>query len=106
MAEMMLGKIEIINNFYRPCIVKFDGKECRAIFHMFAENAEIVPPSYMQGGHSGGVVKGVIAVVEIENGEIMEVDPHRITFLDTHHLFMELAEYFDKHDAQKESNQD
>ena len=46
------------------------------------ERSDIVPPSIMKGGHSGGVVKGVLALVEFEDGSVGEVYPHKIKFLD------------------------
>ena len=63
----------------RPCIVNEKGK---ALFHMWEERSEIVTPSVMIGGHTGGVIKDVAGIVELEDGKVIRVNPTSIRFLD------------------------
>lgn len=63
---------------YRPCIV--DGR--KALFHKWERKSEIVPPSMLKGGHSGGTVCCDLAIVEFESGDVAEVLPERIRFTD------------------------
>lgn len=62
----------------RPCYV--DGK--KAMFHIWSVKQEIVPPSPFKGGHSGGVVSGIVGIVEFEDGTVAEVYPCGIQFAD------------------------
>lgn len=87
------------NSQYRPCLVKRDcdkgGKErkevVKALFHCWVYKSEVVPPSPMVGGHSGGIVSGVLGLVENEDGTIDQVYPSRIKFLDTQGLMSEVC---------------
>lgn len=101
MAESNL-KIRLLigeNSQYRPCLVKRDcdkgGKErkevVKALFHCWVYKFEVVPPSPMLGGHSGGVVSGVLGLVENEDGTIDQIYPSRIKFLDTQGLMSEIC---------------
>lgn len=54
-----------------------------ALFHMWGQFSEIVPPSNMIGGHAGGVVSGVLAIVETEDGRVLEVRPDQVVFTDS-----------------------
>ncbi len=62
----------------RPCITRGH----KALFHGFEHRSEIVPPSPLKGGHSGGEIKGVIGIVEYEDGAIHKVNPEEIRFID------------------------
>ena len=62
----------------RPCIVD----EKKALFHCWSQESEIIRPSPLKGGHSGGVVAGTFGIVEFENGDVCKVYPEKITFLD------------------------
>ena len=62
----------------RPCLVK--GKP--ALFHMWEEHTDIIEPSPMVGGHAGGVLKGVMGIIETEEGQVTRVRPESITFTD------------------------
>lgn len=62
----------------RPCIVK----ERKALFHKWSENSHIVQPSIMVGGHSGGVIKTTVGIIEYENGVVTECYPYEIKFVD------------------------
>lgn len=89
------------NSQYRPCLVcdkeytikgkKVKGKVVKALFHCWVHKSEVVPPSLMMGGHSGGIVSGVLGLVEYEDGTINQVYPSRIKFLDTHGLMSEVC---------------
>lgn len=87
------------NGPYRPCLVKRDcgkrgkkGKELvKAFFHCWVHKSEVVPPSPMLGGHSGGIVSGVLGLIENEDGTIDQVYPSRIKFLDTQGLMSEVC---------------
>lgn len=76
----------------RPCIV--NGKN--ALFHCWSERAEIIDPAFARGGHSGGVMKWTVAIIEYEDGQVVEALPQRIKFLDPPH-----HEYFEREDAKK-----
>lgn len=62
----------------RPCFVN----EKKALFHRWAEIREIVPPSALRGGHSGGEIARTFAIVEFEDGTVGEVYANNIKFAD------------------------
>lgn len=62
----------------RPC--KINDK--KALFHKWSDKSQIVEPSPMIGGHTGGVLKWTVGIIEYENGEIAECLPNGIQFLD------------------------
>ena len=53
-----------------------------ALFHCWIPVSEIVAPSLMVGGHGGGVVSGVLALLELEDGSMVRVAPEDIVFVD------------------------
>lgn len=63
---------------YRPCYA--DGK--KALFHRWTEEAYVLPPAILKGGHSGGQIKTTLAIVEYEDGFIREIQPQKIRFID------------------------
>lgn len=63
----------------RPCVVA--GKN-KCLFHRWEQLSEIIPPSPMIGGHSGGCISHVCGIVENEDGSITRVHPNEIRFLD------------------------
>lgn len=67
----------------RPCLIDPEGNQTKAWFHRWTERSEIIPPSPMIGGHSGGVLKYALALVEFEDGHVREVAPERVKFTDT-----------------------
>lgn len=74
---MAAGTIKI--EFYlRPCIV---GQQ-RALFHCWEQRSEVIPPSPMIGGHSGGTVTQVLGIIEREDGTIHKAYPEEIRFID------------------------
>lgn len=62
----------------RPCIVN----GMRAIFHKWYESSELINESPLRGGHPGGAIKGIHAIVEYENGAVECVHPRRVRFVD------------------------
>lgn len=74
---MAYGTIEIKFNL-RPCIV---GQQ-RALFHCWEQRSEVVPPSSMVGGHSGGAVNQILGIIEREDGTIHKAYPEEIIFID------------------------
>lgn len=80
------GTITFATAEYRPCLV--NGR--KAIFHRWADKAEIVGESPLLGGHAAGQIWGVFGIVENEDGYIAEVYPSRIKFLDSSRLFNEI----------------
>lgn len=64
--------------YFRPCII-FGRK---ALFHRWVERQSIVAPSPMVGGHTGGIVKTISALVEFEDGTCTLVNPEEIKFVD------------------------
>ncbi len=67
----------------RPCMVK----NRKALFHKWSDKSKIVGPSYMVGGHKGGVLKYTVGIIEYEDGVITECYPSEIHFSDS--KFME-----------------
>ena len=53
-----------------------------ALFHCWVAISEIIPPSLMVGGHGGGVVSGVVALLELEDGSMVRSAPEDLTFAD------------------------
>lgn len=79
----------------RPCMVNTTGSrtgwgtETPALFHGFFQEAYVVPPSPMRGGHQGGQNAHIVAVVEYDTGEVEKVEAYRIRFLDSPGNFKE-----------------
>lgn len=60
----------------RKCIFK---KEVYT-FHGFYQESNVIPPSPLVGGHSGGVIAYPVAIIEDEKGNVMEVEAIKIQF--------------------------
>lgn len=69
----------------RPCVVGGEGSEERAFFHGWATRAYIVEPSLLGGGHPGGQISNCYGIVELESGQVCEVLPCNIRFLNPPH---------------------
>lgn len=78
MARILPYKITVKPKL-RPCIVH--GK-MKALFHRWEQYSEIIPPSMIKGGHSGGVVSGVMGIVELQGGAVNKCFPEEIQFVD------------------------
>lgn len=75
---MASSKIQVMFSEYRPCVVK--GK--KALFHRWADKAQVVGESALRGGHSAGQLWVVVGIVEHEDGTIREAYPYEIRFVD------------------------
>lgn len=82
---MARGEINVKFSEYRPCLVK--GR--KALFHRFADEAHTVGESPLIGGHKGGQIWGVLAIVEFEDGTVQRVYPYEVYFLDSKGMFAE-----------------
>ncbi len=49
------------------------GTKHNASLHGFFQRSTVIEPSPMVGGHPGGVVAYPVAVIELEDGKILEV---------------------------------
>lgn len=68
------------------------ARGAKAIFHIWSEVAEVIPPSPMRGGHQGGEIRYSTAIVEYENGQVTEVMANDVVFLDTERVMEQLQE--------------
>lgn len=50
-------------------------------FHGFYQESNVIPPSPLVGGHSGGVIAYPVAIIEDKKGELMEVEATSIQFV-------------------------
>lgn len=62
----------------RKCIFK---KEVYT-FHGFYQESNVIPPSPLVGGHSGGVIAYPVAIIEDKKGNVMEVEAIKIQFVE------------------------
>jgi hypothetical protein len=62
----------------RPC----EARGIPGYFHKWCERSDILEPSLMKGGHSGGEIKYTLGIVEFEDGSICEFAPTVIKFTD------------------------
>lgn len=62
----------------RKCIFK---KEVYT-FHGFYQESNVIPPSPLVGGHSGGVIAYSVAIIEDKKGKLMEVEATSIQFVE------------------------
>ena len=60
----------------RKCIYK----KTVCIFHGFFQRSTIFGPSLMLGGDDGGVIAYPVAIIETEEGEVLEVKAISIQF--------------------------
>lgn len=67
-----------MENIYRTC--RYENKSY--IFHCFEQHSYVISPSAMIGGHPGGQISGVFALIEDGKGNIYRVDPTAIVFTD------------------------
>lgn len=47
-------------NELRPCVVKIEAGETRGLFHCWEHISEIIEPSPLKSGHSGGVMSATV----------------------------------------------
>lgn len=68
----------------RPCyIVGENNKRIKGLFHCWNHISEVICPSLMIGGHTGGVIAHTSAIVELADGSITNIRPESIFFLDS-----------------------
>lgn len=65
----------------RPCYVVGPKSKTKALFHCWSFTSDLYNASPMVGGHPGGCVARMRAVVELEDGEVIMVHPERIRFV-------------------------
>ena len=70
----------------RPCVYNGKNGPEKCLFHMFSTESYIVPPSLMVGGHCGGQVSEVVAILEFEDGSVKKVGTDEFKFDDTSFL--------------------
>lgn len=69
--------------------IKWETRLCEVdgrygYFHTWEHYSEIVPPSLLKGGHSGGVISGCLAIVEFKDG-VERIEPTKLKFIDAIH---------------------
>ena len=70
-----------MGNYLRTC--RYENENY--LFHCFEHCSYVVPPSMLTGGHPGGQISQVYAIIEDKDGNIKHVGPEEITFTD--HMF-------------------
>lgn len=65
-------------NELRPCSVNGNN----AIFHRWADKAQVIPPGMTIGSSQGGQLWQVVGIIECEDGTVYECYPNEIKFLD------------------------
>lgn len=65
---------------YRPCFVKRKGGDRKALFHRWADTAQI--RDALMAGMTSGQLREVFAVVEYEDGTVEKCYPDQIVFCD------------------------
>lgn len=73
----------------RPCLFK----DKKALFHRWDEVSQAVEAGFAIGSHPAGWLKYTLAIIELEDGKIVEVSPELIKFLDSDKVFLN---YFEK----------
>lgn len=67
----------------RPCLFK----DKKALFHRWDEVSQAVEAGIAIGSHPAGWLKYTLAIIELEDGKIVEVSPTLIKFLDSDEMF-------------------
>lgn len=62
----------------RPCLVN----ERKAYFHKWVDFSKPIPAGLTVGSAPAGIIAYTLGLVEYENGEVTEVNPNSIRFLD------------------------
>lgn len=66
------------NEMVRPCMAKGH----RAAFHRWVEHSYVEPPGILTGSSNGGQVTYLMALIEFETGQVVEVRPSDVVFRD------------------------
>ena len=88
----------------RPCVIKGTNGKQKCLFHRWSQESWIVPPSLLAGGHNGGVISKIMAVMEFEDGSVRLVNYDTFEFCDSNGGFLDFS--WEKEDEQDDSNQD
>ena len=72
----------IIRHELRPCIA---GGKTKALFHCWEHYAEPISPGITVGSHPGGQFSKMYGLVEVEDGQVIRMDPSKIRFIDDKH---------------------
>lgn len=75
---MASSNITITSNEYRPCLV---GNK-KALFHRWNEFNKPVPGGITPIDPPPGQIKYTLGLVEYSDGQVEEVAPHKIKFID------------------------
>lgn len=67
----------------RSCEVKGE----KAIFHCWEHWSQVIEPSALRGGHSGGQISQVFGIVEFEDGTVKRVQPFDVKFIPDEIMF-------------------
>lgn len=81
----------------RPCVAKIEAGEARGLFHCWEHISEIIEPSPLKGGHSGGVISATVGLVELDDGSIIKVYPTSLRFIDN-----KVTQYFNENPINEE----
>lgn len=53
----------------------------KVLFHCWSQESELYAPSVRRGGHQGGTVSGMMAIVEGADGRVWKVRPDKLKFV-------------------------
>lgn len=87
--------VKAIKYQLRPCYIWVGDIRKRALFHCWSFNSKVIEPSPMIGGHKGGIIAYTTALVELEDGTVLNVFPENLVFDD--HI---LEEYYGKRERE------
>ena len=100
MARFLIDRVDS----RRPCVIKETNGKQKCLFHRWSQESWIVPPSLLKGGHTGGTVSTIMAVMEFEDGSVRLIKPNAFKFCDSNGGFLDFS--WEKEDEQNDSNQD
>lgn len=66
----------------RPCLLTIKSENQRAVFHGWDHFSQVVPASPMIGGPPAGQISYTLAIVELEDGTVLECSPEKVRFTD------------------------
>lgn len=81
----------------RPCIVKTDDGEKRALFHSWCDNAHTRTAILV--GETSGQFWRVYGLVELEDGSVEMHEPYSIRFLDSKGRFDEAFMWIHRYES-------
>ena len=66
----------------RPCLAEGPNGPEKCLFHCWSSESQIVAPSVLKGGHSGGVISGIVGILEFEDGHLEKLGINEFKFVD------------------------